>query len=209
VNLHVGRGEILGIFGPSGAGKSTLFRALAGEERPGAGRVRLDGRDVTNEPLWRRARSGLGYVPQVPSVLWDLSVDENLDVVARLTGRPRRPELRVALGLDHRANVPAGSLSGGERRRLEVARALSAAPQVLLCDEPFAALDPDGASRVASQLALAAKAGMSVVIADHHVARALELCDRAVLLLDGEVGIAATPSEFKVSDVVRKHYVTL
>src|SRR5262249_13752705 len=120
VALEVRAGEILGVFGPSGAGKSTLFRALAGEERLAAGQVFLGGVEVTGLPLWQRARRGLGYVPQAPSVLWDLTVAENLAVLADLAGARPDPGLLDELGLQGRAGVRAGSLSGGERRRLEL-----------------------------------------------------------------------------------------
>jgi len=209
VDLVVRSGEVLGVFGPSGAGKSTLFRALAGEERLVSGRVELDGMDVTALPLWSRARRGLGYVPQTPSVLWDLTVAQNLAVFARLSGREPRRDLSEALGLGDRGDVAAGSLSGGERRRLELARALSAAPRVLLCDEPFAAIDPHGASRVAKELRTAAEGGAAVIVADHHVAQALELCHRAALLLDGEIAVLASPDDFGARDLVRKHYIVV
>lgn len=209
VTLSVAAGEVLGVFGPSGAGKSTLFRALAGEERPFAGRVLLGGEDVTRLPLWQRARRGLGYLPQTPSVLWDLTVAENLAVFRDLSPRGARPDLSAvaeALGLAGRLSVPAGSLSGGERRRLDLARALSAVPRVLLCDEPFAAIDPIGKGAVTAELRALAEAGCAVLIADHHVAEALCLCHRAALLLEGEIALVARPSDFSADNRVLKHY---
>jgi lipopolysaccharide export system ATP-binding protein len=211
VSLSVSAGEVLGIFGPSGAGKSTLFRALAGEEPLASGRVLLGGEDVTRAPLWKRARRGLGYVPQTPSVLWDLTVAENLAVFRGL-GPPGGPEigaLLADLGLDGRAGVRADALSGGERRRLELARALSASPRVLLCDEPFAAIDPHGAERAGARLRALAGAGGAVIIADHHVAEALRLCDRAALLMEGELAVVASPAEFCGNALVRKHYAAV
>lgn len=211
VTIDAAPGEVLGIFGPSGAGKSTLFRALAGEQPLLAGRVFLEGHDVTSLPLWARARRGLGYLPQTPSVLWDLTVAENLAVfrsVAVVLG-PEPAQLAAELGLESRLDVRAGSLSGGERRRLELARALSAAPRALLCDEPFAAIDPLGAGRVAARLRALAAAGAAVIIADHHVAEALRLCHRAALLLEGEVALVAEPAAFSADPLVRKHYVVL
>jgi lipopolysaccharide export system ATP-binding protein len=210
VSVSVRAGEVLGIFGPSGAGKSTLFRVLAGEERLAAGRVLLDGADVTARPLWERARRGLGYVPQTPSVLLDLTVAQNLAVFERLgprrPGAPRAEELIDDLGLGGRAHVRASALSGGERRRLELARALSAVPRVLLCDEPFAALDPRGTERAGAKLRALAAGGAAVVLADHHVAEALRLCDRAVLLLGGEIAVVAPPVEFCKDPRVERHY---
>jgi len=212
VTIDAAPGEVLGIFGPSGAGKSTLFRALAGEQPLRSGRVFLEGHDVTRLPLWARARRGLGYLPQTPSVLWDLTVAENLAVFQSIAPTPSGPTpeaLAAELGLEGRLDVRAGSLSGGERRRLELARALSASPRALLCDEPFAAIDPLGASRVAARLRAFAAAGAAVIIADHHVAEALRLCHRAALLLEGEVAFVAEPAAFAADPLVRKHYVVL
>jgi lipopolysaccharide export system ATP-binding protein len=212
VTLEVAPGEVLGIFGPSGAGKSTLFRALAGEERLEAGRVLLDGGDVTSLPLWQRARRGLGYLPQTPSVLLDLTVLQNLDTFRRLAARggrsPAPREVAAELGLDARLDVRASALSGGERRRLELARALSASPRVLLCDEPFAAIDPRGTARAGARLRKLADEGTAVIIADHHVTEALEICDRAALLLDGQLAVVGTPDEFCRDALVRRHYAT-
>jgi lipopolysaccharide export system ATP-binding protein len=214
VSLTVAAGEVVGIFGPSGAGKSTLFRALAGEERLAAGRVVLAGVEVTALPLWERARRGLGYVPQTPSVLLDLTVTENLAVFRQLAPRrapdgPLAAELLADLGLAGRAHVRAGALSGGERRRLELCRALQAAPRVLLCDEPFAAIDPHGAERAGARIRALADGGGAVLIADHHVAEALRLCDRAALLLAGEVVLIAPPAEFCRDPRVRQHYAVV
>lgn len=210
VSFEARAGEVLGIFGPSGAGKSTLFRVLAGEERIGAGRVRIAGEDVTALPLWRRARRGLGYVPQTPSVLWDLTAMENLLVFRDLAyggkGRADLAALLAEIGLDGREGVLASALSGGERRRLEIARALTAAPRALLCDEPFAAIDPIGSERAAAILRRLADDGAAVVIADHHVAQALRLCDRAALLIGGEIAAVARPDEFLGLPLVQKHY---
>lgn len=211
ISIEVSAGEVLGIFGPSGAGKSTLFRALAGEERLASGRVLLSGQDVTRLSLFRRARRGLGYLPQTPSVLWDLTVAENLAVFQALGPRDAGAsarELAAALGIEGRLGVRAASLSGGERRRLELARALSAAPSVLLCDEPFAAIDPIGAAAVAAHLRALAEAGGAVIIADHHVAEALGLCHRAALLLEGEIALIARPEVFSSDARVRKYYAS-
>src|SRR5579883_3447308 len=149
VDVEARAGEVVGVLGPSGAGKSTLFRALVGEAPPEQGAVLLDGRDVTRQPLWRRARAGIGYVPQEPSVLWDLSVRDNLQTFQRVAGGAGM-DVRAAaarVGLEERMAVRAGELSGGERRRLELARALVRAPRVLICDEPFAGVDPAAAER--------------------------------------------------------------
>ena len=208
VDVDAKAGEVLGVLGPSGAGKSTLFRALMGEEIPVAGEVRLRGEDVTRWPLWRRARAGMGYVPQGPSVLFDLTVRENLETFAELagvTGKAKKMADRVSLG--DRLGVRAGQLSAGERRRLEMARALVTGPNVLVCDEPFAGVDPVGATHLAGLLRGLADEGVAVVLADHHVAEALRICDRAALLLDGEIAVEDEPSAFEAHPLVQGRYL--
>jgi lipopolysaccharide export system ATP-binding protein len=210
VDLDLPKGEIVGVLGPSGAGKTTLFRALAGELPVSSGSVLMDGHDVTSLPLWHRARRGLGYVPQTPSVLCDLSVEDNLRTFQAFAGRPRgeSPSVWAALvELDQRMAVRAGSLSGGERRRLELARALVAGPSLLVCDEPFSGIDPGGAERVGDLLRRQAAAGMAVLFADHHVAEALRVCDRAMLLLDGKVEVMGTPEVFRNHPLVEGRYL--
>lgn len=226
VSVRAAAGEVLGVLGPSGAGKSTFFRALVGELPVASGKVLLDGRDVTREPLWMRARGGVGYVPQTPSVLWDLTVRENLRVFRRvvegtrasfwatLSARRTREEdddvvaRAKKVDLEDRLDVRAGLLSGGERRRLELARALALAPKVLVCDEPFAGVDPQQASRLGDLLArLAAEDAVCVLLADHHVAEALRVCTRAILLLDGEVAIEADPDAFREHPTVVGRYL--
>jgi lipopolysaccharide export system ATP-binding protein len=212
LSIEARAGELFGVFGPSGAGKTTLFRALAGDDVRCAGRVSLFGVDVTHAPLHVRARRGLGYVPQTPSVLFDLSVDENLRSFAALSrsfSLERARELVERLGLGARRSVRAAALSGGERRRLEIARALAARPRVLLLDEPFAALDPDGKDIVGELAREAADEGAAVVLSDHDVRAALPRCDRAALLLAGRVSCDASPSAFQNDPIVRTHYVAL
>jgi lipopolysaccharide export system ATP-binding protein len=209
VDLETHSGQVLGVLGPSGAGKSTLFRALVGEALPASGTVTLDGIDVTQWPLWKRARAGVGYVPQGPSVLWDLTVRQNLDAFRRITGLPAGDATAAAarVGLEHRLEVHAGELSAGERRRLELARAITRRPRVLVCDEPFAGVDPAGAERLGDLLRQVAKDGATVVLADHHVAEALRICTHAVLLLDGVVAAAAPAGEFADHPLVRGRYL--
>ena len=217
VDLEARAGEVLGVLGPSGAGKSTLFRAIVGEAAPEAGTVLLDGVDVTAEPLWRRARRGMGYVPQSPSVLWELSVADNLEAFARIADNERPPRARrgreeshraaARVGLEGRLSVRAGDLSGGERRRLELARAMTRTPKVLVCDEPFAGVDPVGAAELGRLLAEVARDGAAVLLADHHVAEALRVCTRASLLLDGVVAAEAPAAEFADHPLVRGRYL--
>jgi len=209
VDLEASPGQVLGVLGPSGAGKSTLFRALVGDALPQGGTVTLDGLDVTQWPLWKRARAGVGYVPQGPSVLWDLTVRQNLGAFRRIAGLPTSDAQAAAarVGLEHRLDVNAGELSAGERRRLELARAITRRPRVLVCDEPFAGVDPVGAERLGDLLRDVAKDGATVVLADHHVAEALRICTHAVLLLDGVVAVTAPAAEFADHSLVRGRYL--
>ncbi|MEO8799139.1 MAG: ATP-binding cassette domain-containing protein [Polyangiaceae bacterium] len=211
VDVRVDAGEVVGLLGPSGAGKSTFFRAIVGETRTTAGRVELDGEDVSSWPLWRRARAGFGYVPQTPSVLWDLTVRQNLDTFARIALGPDAnadaAKTAKEVQLEHRLDVRAGELSAGERRRLECARALVRAPKVLICDEPFNGVDPVGAAKLGELLREVAKKGTAVLLADHHVEEALALCSRAVLLLDGSVAVDETPEAFVEHPLVRGRYL--
>lgn len=209
ISLDVHPGEVLGVLGPSGAGKSTLFRVLVGELPPSAGKVTLQGHDVTRDALWRRARRGLGYVPQTPSVLFDLSVAENIRTFVRLTGAESRTTEAIAEDVDlgSRLDVRAKDLSGGERRRLELLRALIAKPKVLVCDEPFTGIDPAATGRIGRLLAARAREGMAVVVADHRIAEALEHCDRAILLVDGRLELETSPAEFSSHPAVRRRYL--
>ena len=209
VDVSANSGEVVGVLGPSGAGKSTLFRAMVGETRANSGRVFLDDEDISTWPLWQRARAGFGYVPQSSSVLWDLTVRENLDtfekVVTGEIGDAKKSAERV--GLEDRLDVLAGALSAGERRRLECARALVRNPKVLICDEPFSGGDPVGAAKLGELLRDVAKTGTAVLLADHHVEEALRVCSRALLLLDGSIAVDATPEEFLEDPLVRGRYL--
>jgi lipopolysaccharide export system ATP-binding protein len=211
VDLEARRGEVVGVLGPSGAGKSTLFRAIVGEALPAEGSVSIEDVDVTRWPLWKRARAGVGYVPQGPSVLWDLTVGGNIEAYRAIAALPTRDEdVRAAaarVALTDRLDVKAGELSGGERRRLELARALTRSPRLLVCDEPFAGVDPAGAERLGDLLRDLASHGAAVLLADHHVTEALRVCSRAVLLLDGSIAVTATADEFSAHPLVRGRYL--
>ncbi len=211
VTLKVEPGEVVGVLGPSGAGKSTLFRALVGELAVARGAVRLGSTDLTPMPVWARARAGVGYIPQTPSVFWDLTVEENLVAYAKIAhgavDGARIKALLEEVELDSQRSVRAGELSGGERRRLEFARAITKTPKVLICDEPFAGVDPSLAARLGALLDGLAKKGVGVVLADHHVAEALHICTRAILLLDGEVAAEADPETFRSLPIVQGRYL--
>lgn len=209
VEIEARPGAILAVLGPSGAGKSTLFRALVGELPVASGRVLLGKTDVSSWPLWRRSRAGIGYVPQTPSVLWNLTVRGNLTAFHQIVhGDPGDPVARARrVELAERLDVPAGELSAGERRRLELARALVRPPRVLICDEPFAGVDPVGSARIAKILADLAAQGVAIVLADHHVAEALALATVAMLLLDGKVATVGDPASFQEHPLVRGRYL--
>jgi lipopolysaccharide export system ATP-binding protein len=209
VDIEARPGEVLAVLGPSGAGKSTLFRALVGELPMVRGRVSLDGEDVSAWPLWRRSRAGVGYVPQTPSVLFNLTVRGNLEAFHRIVhGKPGDPVAGAhRVELAERLDVPAGELSAGERRRLELARALVRPPRVLVCDEPFAGVDPVGSAKIAKLLGELAATGVAIVLADHHVAEALALATRAMLLLDGRVATIGDPDSFQDDPLVRGRYL--
>jgi lipopolysaccharide export system ATP-binding protein len=209
VTLGVASGEVLAVLGPTGAGKTTLFRALVGDRPPQHGSIRLCGRDVTHERLWVRARLGVSYIPQGPSVLPDLSVAGNLTTFEAIRGGQQRGAQHWAavVDLQQRLALRASELSGGERRRLEVARALVGAPVVIVCDEPFSGMDPISARCVAQLLRSKANEGLAIVLADHHAKLALDICDRALLLVDGQLQVQGAAADFRVDPIVRERYL--
>ncbi|MBX3128658.1 MAG: ATP-binding cassette domain-containing protein [Polyangiaceae bacterium] len=210
VHVEVRPGEVVALLGPSGAGKSTLLRVLAGELAPSGGVVRLGPSEVTAQPLWRRARAGLGYLPQTPSVLFDLTVADNLRTFARLCGAAElEPGERLArVGLEPKLlGLRARELSGGERRRLELLRVLLPRPKVMLLDEPLGGLDPGLAERVGRVLREEADRGAAVLVADHRVVETLGFADRAALLLDGRIELWASPAEFLDHPAVQARYL--
>ncbi len=209
VDIEVRGGTVLAVLGPSGAGKSTLFRTLVGELPAASGRVFLGSTEISRWPLWRRSREGVGYVPHTPSVRWTLTVRGNRAALHRIVQRgPGDPvEAARRVELSERLDVPAGELSAGERRRLELTRALVRRPKVLICDEPFAGVDPVGSARIAALLRQLASEGVAIVLADHHVAEALSLASQAMLVLDGKVAIVGDPSSFQDHPLVRGRYL--
>ncbi len=213
VNLHFRAGEVVGLLGPNGAGKTTTFYMIVGLIPATHGCVRLDGADITALRMHQRAREGIGYLPQEPSVFRKLTVEENLLAIVETTDTPRRERgKRVAthlaeLHLGHVAKQKAYTLSGGERRRLEIARALVTRPKFLLMDEPFAAIDPISVAEVQKIILQLKARGIGVVVTDHNVRETLRIVDRAYLIHKGKV-LTEGPGDFLIQDEqARKFYL--
>lgn len=209
VDLCVRSGRILGLLGPNGAGKTTSIRVIMGFLGPRAGNVRLGERSLTQLPVEARARLGLGYLPQDPSIFPDLSVRDNLDIVLTALGRPRDGVLEVleSMQLVKLSAQKAGSLSGGERRRLEMARLMVLDPEIWLLDEPFTGMDPRSIQRISDVILELRGRGKGVLVSDHNVPQTLGLCDEAVLLDAGRVLVQGTPEEIAGSELARQRYL--
>jgi lipopolysaccharide export system ATP-binding protein len=213
VDLELKQGEINGILGPNGAGKTTTFYMLLGVIQPSRGKVLLDGRDITRLPLHERALLGVSYLPQESSVFKKLSVRENLDIILEYTDlsraerKARAAELLEELGITKLANQKAAHLSGGERRRLEIARALIRQPKFLLLDEPFAGIDPLAVIDIQKILRTLMERGIGVLISDHNVRETLTICDRAYLVYEGAVILHGTPAEIVADSRAKQVYL--
>ena len=213
VSLHVERGEVVGLLGPNGAGKTTSFYSVMGLVRPDAGRIFLDGRDITNLPMYRRAILGLGYLPQETSIFRGLTVEQNIIAVLEISEPDRNArEARLEKLLDEfgmsalRAS-PAMALSGGERRRVEIARALAAEPSIMLLDEPFAGIDPISISDIRDLVKDLKQRDIGVLITDHNVRETLDIVDRACIIYDGQVLFEGTPQALVADESVRRLYL--
>ena len=213
VSLSVARGEVVGLLGPNGAGKTTSFYSVMGLVQPDAGRIFLDGRDITNLPMYRRAILGLGYLPQETSIFRGLTVEQNIMAVLEVSecDRDARAErLERLLGefglLGLRAS-PAMALSGGERRRCEIARALAAEPSIMLLDEPFAGIDPISISDIRDLVIELKGRDIGVLITDHNVRETLDIVDRACIIYDGQVLFEGTPQALVADEQVRRLYL--
>ena len=213
VSLSLHAGEIVGLLGPNGAGKTTTFYMVVGLIPATHGRVFLDGRNVTPMPMWQRARNGVGYLPQEASIFRKLTVWENVMAVVEtldLNERERRDRTAqqlTELGLEKLARQPAFTLSGGERRRLEIARALATNPRFLLMDEPFSGVDPISVAEVQSIIRKLKARGIGILITDHNVRDTLSIVDRAYLIHQGRVLVSGTPSEIVNNPESRRHYL--
>ncbi len=213
ISLTVGKGEVLGLLGPNGAGKTTCFYSIMGLVRPDSGRILMDGEDVTKLPMYRRAVLGLGYLPQETSIFRGMTVEQNIACVLELVEPDK--DTRVAeldrlldeFGLTRLRESPAMALSGGERRRCEIARALAAKPSIMLLDEPFAGIDPLSISDIRELVRDLKTRGIGVLITDHNVRETLEIVDRACIIYGGQVLFAGTPEDLVADENVRRLYL--
>lgn len=212
-SMHLNRGEVVALLGPNGSGKTTTFYAVAGLVTPEGGSVTVDGKDVTLLPMYRRAQLGIGYLPQEMSIFRGLSVQENiaaiLDIAVpqRHKRRERLEALLSEFSIEHLRRAPALALSGGERRRVEIARCLAANPKYLLLDEPFAGVDPISVGDIRLLVADLKTRGIGVLITDHNVRETLEIVDRAYILHEGKVLMSGSPEEVVQNENVRRVYL--
>ena len=213
VSITVQRGEVVGLLGPNGAGKTTCFYIITGLIAPDYGLIQLDGHDITDLPMYRRARLGVGYLPQEASIFRGLTVEQNilailetldLDAAAR---RRRLRELLAELGLTPLANSPAYTLSGGERRRAEITRALVMNPRFILLDEPFAGIDPIAVTEIQKIIFHLRDRGIGILITDHNVLQTLKITDRAYIVTDGAIFRSGTPAVLAADEEVRRIYL--
>ena len=214
-SLELKEGEVAGLLGPNGAGKTTCFYMIVGLVPADAGRITLDGKDVTDQPMYARAKLGVGYLPQEPSVFRKLSVADNIRLVLELRPDLHDDDARDAelsglldeLQIGHVADQLGASLSGGERRRVEIARALAGKPRLILLDEPFAGVDPISVNEIQRIVRHLKQRGIGVLITDHNVRETLGICDRAYILADGAVLAQGTPAELLENQDVRRVYL--
>ena len=213
VSVTVGHGEVIGLLGPNGAGKTTCFYSVMGLVKPDSGRIMLDGDDITGLPMYRRAILGLGYLPQETSIFRGLTVEKNILAVLELA-EPSRDARQARLdtlldefGLTKLRDAPAMALSGGERRRAEIARALAADPSIMLLDEPFAGIDPISITDIRDLVSQLKDRGIGVLITDHNVRETLEIVDRAYIIYDGRVLFTGSPEALVADENVRRLYL--
>jgi lipopolysaccharide export system ATP-binding protein len=213
VNLEIASGEVVGLLGPNGAGKTTTFSMVVGLTAPDSGRVMLNDKDVTEDPMYVRARKGIGYLPQEPSIFRGLTVEQNISAILEtldLDGAGRRAKLRellAELGLTPLAKSPAYTLSGGERRRVEITRALVMSPLFILLDEPFAGIDPIAVTDIQKIIFHLKGRGIGVLITDHNVRETLRITDRAYIVHDGVIFRSGTPGSLAADEDVKRIYL--
>jgi lipopolysaccharide export system ATP-binding protein len=213
VSLHLGRGEVAGLLGPNGAGKTTCFYMITGLIPADYGAIYLDGENITAQPMYQRARMGVGYLPQETSIFRGMSVGENVMAVVELRQKDRKKARETVTGLleelhiEHLRNAPAISLSGGERRRVEIARALASEPSFMLLDEPFAGIDPLAIADIREVIAYLKRRGIGILITDHNVRETLDIIDRASIIHAGQVLFEGAPHEIVDDPEVRRVYL--
>ncbi|TMJ20339.1 MAG: LPS export ABC transporter ATP-binding protein [Alphaproteobacteria bacterium] len=213
VSLGVDRGEVLGLLGPNGAGKTTCFYSIMGLVKPDSGRILLDGQDITGLPMYRRAILGLGYLPQETSIFRGLTVSQNIMAVLEVAEPDRRAreerleQLLAEFHIERLRDAPAMALSGGERRRCEIARALAANPSIMLLDEPFAGIDPISISDIRDLIVQLKTRNIGVLITDHNVRETLDIVDRACIIYGGQVLFAGSPEALVADENVRRLYL--
>jgi len=213
VNLEVASGEVVGLLGPNGAGKTTTFYMVVGLTAPDSGRVALDGEDLTDDPMYVRARKGIGYLPQEPSIFRGLTVEQNILAILetlelpKAERRERLANLLAELNLTPLAKAPAHTLSGGERRRVEITRALAVSPRFMLLDEPFAGIDPIAVTDIQKIIFHLRERGIGLLVTDHNVRETLRITDRAYIVHDGVMFRSGTPDSLAADDEVRRIYL--
>ena len=213
VTLELGRGEVVALLGPNGSGKTTCFYSIAGLVTPEGGKVIVDGRDVTTLPMYRRAKLGIGYLPQEMSIFRGMTVEDNIMSILEIAvpekrkRRERLEELLSEFSIEHLRRASALALSGGERRRVEIARCLAAGPKYVLLDEPFAGVDPIAVGEIRHLVADLKNRGIGVLITDHNVQETLQIVDRAYILHDGKVMMSGTTAEVIADENVRRVYL--
>jgi lipopolysaccharide export system ATP-binding protein len=213
VDLQVEQGQVVGLLGPNGAGKTTSFYMIVGFITPDGGKVRLDSEDISRLPMYKRARKGIGYLPQESSIFRQLSVEQNIMAIlqsmkmSRAQRRERQDELLEMMGITHIRKSKGYQLSGGERRRVEIARALVTNPKFMLLDEPFAGIDPIAVADLQAVVAQLREQGLGVLITDHNVRETLNITDRAYIMFEGQIVMSGTPAEIVASDKARAIYL--
>lgn len=213
INLTLQRGEVVALLGPNGAGKTTCFYSIAGLINPDSGNIEIDGKDVTNLPMYRRAQMGIGYLPQEASIFRGLTVEANLNAVLEISTkdhaerRKKLDSLLAEFSITHLKQASAISLSGGERRRVEIARCLAIQPKYILLDEPFAGVDPIAVNEIRALVSHLKDRDIGVLITDHNVRETLQIVDRAYILHDGNVLMSGSPSEVVQDSTVRQVYL--
>ncbi|MDE0985296.1 MAG: LPS export ABC transporter ATP-binding protein [Yoonia sp.] len=213
VTLELGRGEVVALLGPNGSGKTTCFYSIAGLVTPEGGKVIVDGRDVTTLPMYRRAKLGIGYLPQEMSIFRGMTVEDNIMSILEIAvpekrkRRERLEELLSEFSIEHLRRASALALSGGERRRVEIARCLATGPKYVLLDEPFAGVDPIAVGEIRHLVADLKNRGIGVLITDHNVQETLQIVDRAYILHDGKVLMSGTTAEVVADENVRRVYL--